>query len=115
MKKAQVINIIDSRNILINIGSDDGVEQRDEFNIYAQTGIEIHDPFTNEYLGKLEIKKEGVRAINVMPKMTVCGKKQNVRSQDDQERLNINFEDLTGEILLSDTRIAIGDYLRKLL
>ncbi len=55
-KKIHVIKVLDDLNLVINIGSDDGVTEEFEFLVY-QLDEELFDPDTNESLGKLELVK----------------------------------------------------------
>lgn len=58
--KGKVAAIKSNYAIIINKGSDDGVEEDMRFVIYEE-GEEIHDPDTRESLGKLEYIKAKVK------------------------------------------------------
>lgn len=65
----KVIKIIDSKTIIINKGSNDGVIKGDRFLIY-NIGEEIIDPDTKESLGKLEIVCGEGKATHVQEKIS---------------------------------------------
>ena len=56
----KVARVINEKEVVINKGLDDGVEEGDHFLIYELSDFEIEDPDTGENLGKLErVKGEG--------------------------------------------------------
>jgi len=55
--------------LVVSLGSTDGVSMRDTFLIYA-IGEEIKDPETGESLGQLEIVRGRGKAKHVQPSMT---------------------------------------------
>lgn len=58
MKKIfKVAQIKDSKNLVINAGSKDGIKENQRFIIYSLDGEEIIDPDTGEFLGNLEVVK----------------------------------------------------------
>lgn len=67
----RVVKILDSKNIIINAGLNDGTNIGDEFEIVGK-GIEIKMPETEESLGYLENIKDTVTAIKVFDKMCIC-------------------------------------------
>ncbi|QCX54409.1 hypothetical protein [Elizabethkingia sp. JS20170427COW] len=60
---------IDDYQIIINKGSDDGINENMRFLVFEE-GDEIIDPTTNESLGVLEIPKGTFKVLNVQSKMT---------------------------------------------
>lgn len=68
-KVAQVLN---ERQIVVNIGRRDGVAEGMRFAVLADTPLEIPDPVTGLSLGTLDQEKVKVQATQVLDKMTVC-------------------------------------------
>lgn len=60
---------IDDYQIVINKGSDDGIDENMRFLVF-EVGEEVIDPTTNESLGILEIPKGTFKVMGVQPKMT---------------------------------------------
>jgi hypothetical protein len=53
MKQAKVAKVIDEFKVVLNVGTDDGIEANQDFIIYRQ-GDDITDPDTGESLGTFE-------------------------------------------------------------
>lgn len=68
-----VIEIPDSKTVIINIGSDDGYSIGDKFNIYEE-GPEIIDSKTKEVLGRKDYTKETVTITEIYPNFSECQK-----------------------------------------
>lgn len=66
----RVASIQDNFRVVINAGSDDGVDEDMEFVIYSP-GEEIIDPETGKSLGKLEKVKGRIEIVHVQPTMSV--------------------------------------------
>lgn len=72
MKEIRVIKIINSKKIVINVGSDDGIKEGDYFKIVDKISNEsIIDPETGENLGNLAVYKGEVEATTVYKKMSI--------------------------------------------
>lgn len=69
MIAGKVITIFSDKEVLLNIGAEDGVEEDMEFIIFVE-GDHIFDPDTNEDLGIIETIKGRIRIDHVMPKMS---------------------------------------------
>jgi len=67
-----VAQLLNERELVINIGSDAGVREGMEFAVLADMPIQIVDPGTNEPLGNLDHEKVRVRATQILAKMAVC-------------------------------------------
>ena len=67
--EAKVIKVIDDYEIVINKGSEAGVQYKQEFLIYY-FGEELQDPDTQESLGKLEILCGKAKVKHIQPLMT---------------------------------------------
>lgn len=57
LKNIKVAKVVDPYKIVINKGSNDGVEKGQRFLVYSISPDEIKDPETGESLGKLEVVK----------------------------------------------------------
>ena len=62
--EGKVAKVISDDEIIINIGSKDGVKEGDRFLVY-QLGEEIKDPDTDKILDTLEVVKGRVKIIHV--------------------------------------------------
>jgi hypothetical protein len=67
-----VAQIINSRELAINVGEDHGVREKMRFAVLAATPLEIKDPKTKEVLDTIDREKVRVEAIMVRPKITIC-------------------------------------------
>lgn len=72
MIKAKVARVLNSTDLALNRGSDDGVEVGMKFAILDQKGHEIHDPDTNEVLDSVTIAKTVVKVVSVKPRLAVA-------------------------------------------
>jgi len=126
-KIPQIIKIVDDKNLIINIGLEDGVAANEKFQIFEQ-GIEIVDPSTGEALGNLDFIKATVTAISVLPKMSIC---QSIKrtstdlanianlltgvsiTRTERESLDVDPEEISGGYEDFDKTIRIGDLVRK--
>ena len=117
-KNFRIVEIIDSKTVIINAGTNNGVQEGTKFKIY-ESGKEIIDPVTKKSLGKLDIVKETVEAINVYEKMCLCrhiinsGYFTNITNpllsmfSTEEKILNIDTKDISGGYNTSP--IKIGD------
>jgi hypothetical protein len=63
--RGKVAAILSKRELIINVGSDDGVEPGTKFVILNRKGIDVRDPDTNEVLGTVEVPKTLVKVVRV--------------------------------------------------
>ena len=70
--RGKVAQIINSREVALNVGSDHGVELNMLFDILTQKGFDIRDPDTDEVLGSVERPKARVKVVMVRPKLCVA-------------------------------------------
>ena len=70
--RGKVAQIINSREVALNVGSDQGVELNMLFDIMTQNGFDIRDPDTNEILGSVERPKVRVKVVMVRPRLCVA-------------------------------------------
>jgi hypothetical protein len=71
----KVVKVLNAFEVVINLGSRDGVSTDDEFVVYAE-GEELTDPDTGESLGTLEIVRGQAFAKHVQDKITTLRSKQ---------------------------------------
>jgi len=67
----KVVKTLSKTAVVLNVGANDGVQEGMVFLIYEE-GEEIVDPDTKEPLGRLEIAKGNVTAVNVQDRMCVA-------------------------------------------
>lgn len=70
--RGKVARILNSRELAINVGSDQGVTEGMVFNILDPTGEDIKDPDTGRILGSLRRTKLQVRVVSALPKFAVA-------------------------------------------
>lgn len=70
--RGTVAAILNRRELVINVGTDDGVEVGMEFAVLNRRGLSISDPETAEDLGSVEIPKVLVRVARVQPRLAVA-------------------------------------------
>ena len=70
--RGKVARILDSRNLVINIGSQQGVIIGMYFDVMDPKGEDIRDPNTNEILGSIERPKVRIRITDVQDKLSVA-------------------------------------------
>lgn len=69
--EGKVATVLNERELVLNVGSEEGVEVGMRFKILYQGGIEITDPDTDEPLGNVEWPKTEVKIVSVQPHMAV--------------------------------------------
>lgn len=67
-----VAQVLNERELVINIGREQGVKPGMRFKVLAQEKLQILDPINHEPLGDLERDKVRVEAIEVHDRMAVC-------------------------------------------
>ncbi|WP_125591374.1 hypothetical protein [Amycolatopsis balhimycina] len=70
--RGKVAQILNSRQLVINRGSDAGVDVGMRFAILNSQGGQIPDPDTGEVLGFVDIPKVFVKVVSVMEKLSVA-------------------------------------------
>ena len=68
----KVARVLNSREVAINKGSDDGVEIGMIFKILSTKGSEIEDPDTGEPLGSVDLVKTSVKVTVVQERIAVA-------------------------------------------
>lgn len=70
--EGKVARVLNSRELVINRGSDDGVKPNMLFEVLDPEASEIPDPDTGEVLGSVYRPKVPVRAVIVEPRLSVA-------------------------------------------
>ncbi|WP_065571419.1 hypothetical protein [Microbacterium oleivorans] len=69
--EGKVATVLNERELVLNVGAEEGVEIGMRFKILYPGGIQITDPDTNEPLGNVEWPKTEVKVVSVQPHMAV--------------------------------------------
>ena len=77
--KGKVANILNSRELVINIGSDHGVRRGMKFKVLADTPTEVRDPDSDEVIALLDREKVRVQAVDVQERIAICRTYETVR------------------------------------
>ena len=70
--KGKVADLIDSRTLVINKGSKNGVKVGMLFMVYDATGKNVKDPETGEELGKIQLPKIEVKVTHADEKYSIA-------------------------------------------
>ncbi|MFH0983083.1 MAG: hypothetical protein V2A79_16310 [Planctomycetota bacterium] len=70
--EGRVAAILNARELVINIGSEAGVQAGQVFAILAATPLEIRDPASNQVLDRVDREKVRVKAYEVRPRIAIC-------------------------------------------
>ena len=70
--RGKVARVLNSREVAINKGSDDGVEIGMIFKILSTKGSKIEDPDTGESLGSVDLVKSSVKVTVVQDRIAVA-------------------------------------------
>lgn len=70
--QGKVAQILNERELVINIGEKSGVEEGMRFAVQAGSPVQIQDPESGELLGWLDREKVRIEAVRVMDRMSVC-------------------------------------------
>ena len=122
----KVVKIVSDHEIVINAGSEDLISKGQSLEVFTP-GEEVIDPETHESLGTLDNIKATVEVVNLYPKMCLCmniqyEKKNSPLSplsilQSNEKpvikRLNIDSTQISGGLDKDDSKIRIGDLVRK--
>lgn len=69
--RALVARVSSKTQLVLNVGTEQGVKPGDIFRIMSEDGIPIEDPKTGENIGELPVEKARVRAQRIYPKICV--------------------------------------------
>ncbi len=85
--RGKVAQILNSREVALNVGLDDGVEIGMLFDIVTPKGHDITDPVTGDVLGSLDKPKVRVKIISVQHRLSVAAtfrkKRENIGGSSD--------------------------------
>lgn len=70
--EGRVVQILNERELTINLGQTSGVDTGMKFAVLAETPLKQVDPITDELLGELDREKVRVMATEVYEKFSVC-------------------------------------------
>jgi hypothetical protein len=70
--QGRVAQILNARELVINIGAEAGVSEGMKFAVMSHSATKITDPDTGQVLDEIDREKVRVRASEVRPKITIC-------------------------------------------
>lgn len=70
--EGKVAQILNSRELVVNIGTADGVREGMIFAVLGPEPLEVEDPDSGEVLDTVDREKVRVKAIEVRPTITIC-------------------------------------------
>jgi hypothetical protein len=70
--EGKVAQLLDTQSLVINRGSEHGVNVGMRFAVLNPRGAEIRDPDTNEVIGSVEMEKVLVKVVRVEPLLAVA-------------------------------------------
>ena len=91
--RGKIARVLNSREVAINKGSDDGIRVGMIFKILSTKGSEIQDPDTGETLGSVDLVKTSVKVTAVQERIAVAS---TYRSR----RVNVGGSGLGGPVLM---------------
>lgn len=68
---AKVARILNSTDLALNKGAEDGVEEGMKFAVLSDAGQDIRDPDTGEILDSIQVAKTVVKIIHVAPRSSI--------------------------------------------
>ncbi|XVS65781.1 hypothetical protein ACQPYE_06900 [Actinosynnema sp. CA-299493] len=71
--EGKVAKILTPRELVINRGSNHGVDVGMQFAVLNPLGVDVKDPDTGEILGSIEVPKVIVKVVRVSPTLSVAG------------------------------------------
>lgn len=132
-KNFKVAKIINDTSLVINAGSEQGINKGDKFKIIGKLGNStVIDPDTGENLGTLDDIKGEVIAAQIYPHMSICNSQiitsspyqlsaqpilqnslagliSSMNGESHREQLNVDKTQVTGGFKKSNKPIQIGD------
>lgn len=70
--EGKVSGVLNERELTINVGSSQGVNESMKFKILADKPIEVRDPDSGKVLGTVDREKVQVQATEVFEKFSIC-------------------------------------------
>jgi hypothetical protein len=112
-----VAQLIDDRTLVINRGSDHGVQVGMRFAVLNRKGANVVDPETGESIGSVDVEKVLVKVVRVEPKLAVArtfrtfttGFGAMFSSTSRRETLRTDSATYKQELSEQDSYIKIGD------
>lgn len=132
-KENKIVKILDEYTLVINAGTDHGVQSGDQFQILDKKGSKVIDPDTDEVIGQLDLVKATVEVTDLHEKMCICSSQFFVKANSpfsgqiissglksitdslsiaEQERLNVDLSQVSGGKRKSNAKIQLGDTAR---
>lgn len=110
MKKIVVTKIINKYEVLLNVGSEDGITIHSIFEIVGSE--HITDPISKENLGTLNYTKAKLQVKKLMPKMCIC-EDYNNRIEDEYTSRLISAPIFQHKIIKNELNLDIDDYVEE--
>lgn len=122
-KQGKVIRLLSPTELVINLGSSDGVTSSSRFIVFT-LGDQMKDPDTGESLGQLEIVRGRAEAKHVQEKISTIRSIEKKKIQRDRQRVVPNdpiiprivplFETVVEEVEISAPfeGVQVGDIVR---
>lgn len=114
----KVIEILNSKELIINYGSNQGAKKGKEIRISIK-GEPVIDPETEVQIGTLDIIKGELEIYQTYPNFSICRSIQRrdrnilgspfIRSETFYNSLNVNSEDMTHRLPANVPPIKVGD------
>lgn len=102
--RALVARILNTTDLALNKGSDDGVETGMKFAILSGVGEDIRDPETDEVLDSIPIAKTVVKIVQVTPRVSVARTFRSYTRSGIFNALTLGGNETRHETLESDER-----------
>lgn len=93
LNEIYVAKTIGINRIVINKGSNDGINSNMEFSVYMVED-EIFDPITKESLGNFEVFKGLFTVLNIQEKMTTLNRKQPINILEQVYKPEASYESI---------------------
>lgn len=77
--EGKVANILNARELVINVGGEGGVRLGMKFKVLADTPTQVTDPETEEVIGVIDREKVRVEATEVQNQIAICRTYETVR------------------------------------
>lgn len=115
--KGKIINILDNKRVIVNLGYTNGVTKEMRFIIYAE-GEDIKDPETNKSLGKREILKHRIKPTHIQENFSIMESNVWVKKGLDWISENTSQADLllkegVKKVDNIDLAVKVGDLVRQ--
>lgn len=112
MIEGKVANIIDSTDIAVNLGEEDGVEMGMEFIVY-EVGEVIEDPDTGEALGNVEHVKARVTPKHIQEKITVMTSAETQEKQTGLASFSSNSTKRVKKPIANPSEVSYDDEVKE--